>query len=42
MTDLEFLNHAEALLQAVEHSCDRINEASDADVDNQQIGRAHV
>lgn len=38
MTDLEFLNHAEALLQAVEHSCDRINEASDADVDNQRTG----
>ena len=38
MTDLEFLNHAERLLQAVELSCDRINEDGDADIDNQRVG----
>ena len=38
MTDLEFLDHAERLLQAVELSCDRINEDSDADIDNQRVG----
>lgn len=38
MTDLEFLDRAEALLQAVEACCDRINDASTADVDNQRVG----
>jgi CyaY protein len=38
MTDTEYLQHAEALLSAVEASCDRINDASDADVDNQRVG----
>lgn len=38
MTDTEFLDRAERLLQAVEASCDRINDASDADVDNQRTG----
>ena len=38
MTDLEFLDHAERLLRAVELSCDRINEDSDADIDNQRVG----
>lgn len=38
MTDLEFMNRAEDLLRAIEHSCDRINEAEDADVDNQRSG----
>ena len=38
MTDLEYLDRAEALLAAVEACCDRINEASDADVDNQRTG----
>lgn len=38
MTDLDYLDRAEALLAAVEASCDRINEASDADVDNQRTG----
>jgi len=38
MTDLEFLNHAEKLLQAVEASCDRINDESLADIDNQRVG----
>ncbi|MDE2606168.1 MAG: iron donor protein CyaY [Burkholderiales bacterium] len=38
MTDLEYLDRAEALLASVEASCDRINESSDADVDNQRVG----
>ena len=38
MTDSEYLNHAEALLQAVEASCDRINDETDADLDNQRVG----
>ena len=38
MTDLEYLRHAEAALGAVELACDQINEASDADIDNQRSG----
>jgi CyaY protein len=38
MTDLEYLDHAEALLATVEACCDRINEQTDADVDNQRVG----
>jgi len=38
MTDLEYLDHAEAALQAIEVACDRINEETDADVDNQRTG----
>ncbi|MDB5857286.1 MAG: iron donor protein CyaY [Ramlibacter sp.] len=38
MTDLEYLDRAEALLASVEACCDRINERSDADVDNQRVG----
>lgn len=38
MTDLEFMDRAERLLVAVERSCDRINESTDADVDNQRSG----
>ncbi len=38
MTDLEFLDQAEKLLLAVESSCDRINDAGDADVDSQRTG----
>jgi len=38
MTDLEYLDRAEALLKAVEAACDRINESSDADIDNQRVG----
>lgn len=38
MTDLEFLDHAEQLLKAVESCCDSINEQSDADIDNQRVG----
>ncbi|MEO8249654.1 MAG: iron donor protein CyaY [Burkholderiales bacterium] len=38
MTDPEFMDRAEALLQAIETGCDRINDASDADIDNQRVG----
>ncbi len=38
MTDLEYLDRAEAVLKAVEQACDRINDESDADVDNQRTG----
>lgn len=38
MTDLEFLTQAEYLLSAVEQSCDRINDETEADVDNQRSG----
>ena len=38
MTDLEFMDHAETLLLAVERSCDRINDETDADVDAQRSG----
>jgi CyaY protein len=38
MTDLEFLTQAEHLLSAVEQSCDRINDETEADVDNQRSG----
>jgi len=38
MTDSEFLDQAERLLKAVELSCDRINETTDADIDNQRSG----
>ena len=38
MTDLEFLDQAERLLAGVEASCDRINDETDADLDNQRVG----
>jgi CyaY protein len=38
MTDSEFMDRAERLLAAIEASCDRINETSDADIDNQRVG----
>ena len=38
MTDTEFMDQAEALLQAVETGCDRINDETDCDVDNQRVG----
>ena len=38
MTDLDYLNHAERALAAIELACDRINDASDADIDNQRTG----
>ncbi|MBS0428171.1 MAG: iron donor protein CyaY [Proteobacteria bacterium] len=38
MTEPEYLDLAEAALAAIEQSCDRINEATDADIDNQRVG----
>ena len=38
MTDSEFMDQAEILLKAVEASCDRINDANLADIDNQRTG----
>lgn len=38
MTELEYLDRAEALLASVEASCDRLNESTDADIDNQRVG----
>ena len=38
MTDTEYLDFAEALLKAVESGCDRINDETDDDVDNQRVG----
>ncbi|WP_416546628.1 iron donor protein CyaY [Limnohabitans sp. DCL3] len=38
MTDLEFLDHAERLLSGVELSSDRLNDDTDADIDNQRVG----
>jgi CyaY protein len=38
MTDSEFQERAEALLRAVEVCCDRINDGSAVDVDNQRVG----
>jgi CyaY protein len=38
LTDLDFMNRAEAALKAVESNCDRINETTDADIDSQRTG----
>ncbi|MFM2263531.1 MAG: hypothetical protein RI959_2207 [Pseudomonadota bacterium] len=38
MTDLEYLDRAEAALRAVEVACDRLNDESDVDIDNQRVG----
>ncbi len=38
MTDPEFMDRAETLLQAVEQCCDTINDTSDADIDSQRVG----
>ena len=38
MTDPEYMDLAEAALNAVERSCDRINDTTDADIDNQRVG----
>ena len=38
MTDLDYLDHAERALAAIEQACDRINDASDVDIDNQRTG----
>ena len=38
MTDLEYMDRAEAVLQAIELAWDSINDDSDADIDNQRVG----
>jgi CyaY protein len=38
MTDLEYQDRAEALLRAIELACDRLNDTTDADIDNQRVG----
>lgn len=38
MTDLEYQDLAERALKAIESACDRINDETDADVDNQRTG----
>ena len=38
MTDPEYMDRAEAVLAAIERSCDRINDETDADIDNQRVG----
>jgi CyaY protein len=38
MSDLEYLDRAEALLRAVELACDRINDGGDLDIDCQRVG----
>ncbi len=38
MTDLEYLDRAEALLASVEANCDRLNDSTEADIDNQRVG----
>ena len=38
MTDPEYLDLAEALLARIEQACDRINDDTDADIDNQRVG----
>src|SRR3954452_3904771 len=38
MTDPEFMDRAEAVLARIEACCDRINDQTDADIDNQRVG----
>jgi len=38
MTDSEYMDRAEAALAAIERGCDRINDTTDADIDNQRVG----
>ena len=38
MTDPEYMDRAEALLRRIEACCDRINEETDVDIDNQRVG----
>ena len=38
MTDLEYMDQAERLLAQVEAGCDRLNDETDADIDNQRVG----
>ena len=38
MTDSEFMDLAERVLKGVEASCDRLNDSTDVDIDNQRTG----
>ncbi|WP_426145604.1 iron donor protein CyaY [Polaromonas sp. DSR2-3-2] len=38
MTDLQYQNQAESVLKAIEQACDRLNDESDVDIDNQRTG----
>jgi CyaY protein len=38
LTDIEYLNHAETALGAIERCCDVLNDTTDADIDNQRTG----
>ncbi len=38
LSDIEYLNHAEAALASIEQNCDLINDSTDADIDNQRTG----
>ena len=38
MTDLQYQNQAESVLRAIEKACDRLNDESDVDIDNQRTG----
>ena len=38
MTDFEYQNLAESVLEAVEMTCDQLNENTDVDIDNQRTG----
>lgn len=38
MTDIEYMDRAETLLKAIELACDRLNDSTDADIDNQRVG----
>lgn len=38
MNDAQYNDEAEKLLRAVETCCDRINDESDTDIDNQRVG----
>ena len=38
MNDAEFLDRAEKALRLIETTCDAVNDATDADIDNQRMG----
>jgi CyaY protein len=38
MTDPEFMDRAENLLASIEACCDRLNDQTDVDIDNQRVG----
>ncbi len=38
MTDTEYMDRAESLLHHIEAQCDRLNEDTEADIDNQRVG----